>query len=355
MKVITTLDNRTSVVAEATEPVQILPVYSWWHRRQSQFSSQSSPTYEQVQSPLEESPEVPVSKVIETERVLKKGLFGKKKGKVSVSIEVPDSYYVNVGQRGTTCPNSLSMPVTMRYTPISADLPPNVSSLGARLQAHTYYNVDGRTNPGNAGTYHTSITILKTSTPSTSTPLWLEDDSSNQLSFVSNLLIPMTLPSAAGNTTEKGAKILLPSFESCLISRTYDIEIKIGFDGGNEILVRVPTQILAKPGTSEEEVAVETAIREADEWVPPDQVEATEVEPELMRPTLQNIRSGSRASIEGELVSQSENEEIEETVDGIEDNEEPIPVPLEDPPEYAQVVAPINKNGVIVQLTALAA
>ena len=100
---------------------------------------------------------------------------------------------------------------------------------------------------------------------------------------------------------------------------------------------------------------METAIREADEWVPPDQVEATEVEPELMRPTLRNIQSCSHASIEAASVSHGENEEIEEIVDGIDVNEELIPVPLEDPPEYAQVVAPINKNGVIVQLTALAA
>jgi hypothetical protein len=357
VKVLAASDNRTSVVSEAFEPIQILPVYSWWHRRRSELSSQASPTYERVPLPTQE-PDTPAARTIEAEKVIKKGLFGKKKGKVSVNIEVPDSYYIHVGQGGVDAPNSAFMPVKMRYTPISADLPPNVSSLGARLNAHTSYNVDGRGNPGNAGMYNSSVTILKTSTPSTSTPLWLEDSTRSQLTFTSNLLIPMTLPPAPGSTTEKGAKVLLPSFESCLISRTYDLEVRIGFEGSGDVFLRIPTTILAKPATSEAECAMETAIREADEWVPPEQAVATEVDRELLRPTLDNLRSSSHRSnvTEGENESVRESESEIEGIDGVEVvSEESIAIPVEDPPEYATVVAPVNKNGVIVQMTALAA
>jgi len=337
----------------------VLPVYSWWHRRQSEIPLQASPTYEPVPSLLQVEP--PASKTIGAEKVIKKGLFGKKKGKVSMSVEVPDSYYINVGQGGMVTPNSLTMPVKLRYTPISADLPPNVSSLGARLQAHTSYNVDGRGNPGNSGVYNTSVVILKASTPSTPTPLWLEDPSNGELTFISNLLIPTTLPPAAGSNVEKGAKVLLPSFESCLISRNYDIELRIGFEAGNDISLCIPITILAKPATSEAESAMETAIREANEWVPPDQAVAMEVEPELLRPTLENLRSSSQqlvsvASTESEETEESEEiEEIQE-VNGVEVSEEVEPIPLDDPPQYETVVTPMDKDlGVIVQVTALAA
>ena len=178
----------------------------------------------------------------------------------------------------------------MRYSPISKDLPPNVSSLSARLHALTSYSVGSRKDPRNVGVYNTSTTILRASTPSTSTPLWFEDSTSGQPCFVSNLLVPMCLPPAAGTPDAKDQKVLLPSFESCTISRSYQIEVRIGFDGGSDVALRVPVSIVVKPATSADEATFDDAIQIADNWVPPNHgTGADEIEPELLRPTAFNL------------------------------------------------------------------
>ena len=118
---------------------------------------------------------------------------------------------------------SLSLSIHLRYSPITADLPPKIYLLSAKLQAPTTYNVDSNQERKNEGVYSTSFKSLKPPTPLTSAPLWLEDSSSSDPSFISNLLVPVTLPPVAGTTSVKGQKVLIPSFESCLISRSYEI------------------------------------------------------------------------------------------------------------------------------------
>src|SRR5271155_1348043 len=151
VKVLSTVDGKSKVVAESIEPVQIMPLYPWW---QSRRPRQASPSYELVESPSQTPSEHGHPKTVEVEKTLKKGFLGKKKGRVTVSMEVPDSYHINVGQSDNTV-NPLSMPIKMRYSPISADLPPNVNSLSARLHARTKYNVDSGKDPRNSGVYNT--------------------------------------------------------------------------------------------------------------------------------------------------------------------------------------------------------
>ena len=281
-----TEDDKSKVVAQSAEPVLIMPLYPWW---QSRRPRQANPSYDIIESSARTPSQHGRPTNLKAEKTLKKGFLGKKKGRVAVNIEVPDSYYINVGGSDNTV-NPLSMPITMRYSPISADLPPNVCSLSARLHACTKYNVDRGKDRRNTGSYNTSITLLKAVTPSPSTPLWLEDSSSNQLSFVSNLLIPMNLPPAAGSPSSKGQKVLLPSFESCLVSRSYELEVRIGFEGGSEVVLRLPTSIIAKPATSAVETALEEAVRIAQNWTPPGQeLVAGDVETELLRPTLHSF------------------------------------------------------------------
>lgn len=349
VKVVTVVDGKSSIAAETKESVQVMPTYTWWQQRQPHTPSESSPEYERVESPFRLPEESPKTRNVEQEKVLKKGLFGKKRGKVSVDIEATDSYSINVGQSTpTTMSNSLSLPIKMRYSPISADLPPNVSSLSARLYARTKYSVDP-SKPQFTATYATSIPILKTSTPSPSTPLWLEDSSTSAISFVSNLLIPMTLPPAAGSSEKK---VLLPSFESCLISRSYEIEVKIGFEGGNEVVLKVPISIIAKPATSDDEVAFEQRIKAADDWSPPDDA-GTEVEPELLRPTAITLRNNNTESEDSDEVEESDPDSVTAglnvvRLDGVEE-------PSDAPPDYELVIAPINKNVVHERVTAVAA
>lgn len=344
VKILSKVDGKSTVAAEAIEPVQILPLYSWWQSLRPQLRSES-PTYERVEPPVGSPSESNPLNTVNAEGKIRKGFWGKKKGTVSVSIDVPDTYHINVGHSPGTSHNPLSMPIKMRYSPISADLPPSVSSLSARLHARTAYNVDWRKDPRNSGVYTTNVTILKTSTPSTSTPLWLEDSTSSQLSFISNLLVPINLPPAVGSRTAKGDKVLLPSFESCLISRSYEIEIRIGFHGGSEVTLRIPTLIVAKPGTAAAEAAFDNAIRIADNWTPPGQeVVASEVEPELPRPTQFNLNiNDSARSDSSDTEDSMTNSPTVET--------EPLPNEIVDtrsdlPPDYSVVNAFINQKQV---------
>lgn len=349
VRVVKDLNGKHSIAAEATEPVHIFPVYAWWSQRPAPISHESSPDYERVESPFRSPQESLQPRVIEREKVLKKGLFGKKRGKIAVGVEVQDSYYISIGHKHTTMSNSISLPIKMRYSPISADLPPNVSSLSARLHARTTYSVDP-SKPHFTGTYGTSLTILKSPTPSTATPLWLEDSSTSAISFVANLLIPMTLPSAAGSSQKQ---VLLPSIQSCHISRSYEIEVKIGFDGGNEIGLKVPTTIIAKPATLNDELAFEQRVKTADDWSSPDDAE-TEVEPELLRPTFRSLRNNDNEREEDENLGPSDWDNIAAVVDlvrseGVEELTEP-------PPDYELVIALINKNNrVHERITAVAA
>jgi hypothetical protein len=347
VRIVNVLNGKNSIAAEATEPVHIVPVYAWWSKREGPMSQESSPDYERMESPFRTPQEPLEPRVVEREKVLKKGLFGKKRGKVAVGVEVQDSYYLNTAHE-TKMSNSMSLPIKMRYSPISADLPPNVSSLSARLHARTTYSVDP-SKPHFTGTYGTSLTILRSSTPSTATPLWLEDSSTSAISFVANLLIPMTLPSAAGSSEKQ---VLLPSFQSCHISRSYEIEVKIGFEGGNEIVLKVPTTIIAKPATLGDIAAFEQRVKAADDWSSPDDAE-TEVEPELLRPTLVTLRNNDIEREEDEDLGSNDQESIVVAVDSV--RSASVEEHTEAPPDYELVISPINKNCVHERITAVAA
>jgi hypothetical protein len=263
-------------------------------------------------------------------------MLGKRKGIVSVNIELPDSYHINIGKAENNVP--LSMPINLRYRPVSADLPPRIRTLSARLHACTEYNVDSHHSAHLGNSYRTSLTILNTSTPSTSTPLWLEDSNLECLSFVSNILMPMNLPPAAGLPTDRGGKVLLPNFDSCFVSRSYEVEVKIGFEGG-DVVVRVPTSVIAKPATLTAERELETAIRAADDWTPPGHevvVDVVEpVEPEMLRPTALNLATDD---IQPEEPEGTQPEEIGQGT----------------PPNYEILVA-VDKTGVQLQIAAMSA
>jgi Bul1 C terminus len=345
VKVITKVAGKKILVEEASEPLQVLPLYSWWENRHP-----GTPTYEEVQSSSGEATSTPSLKTTRVEKMLKKGFLGKKRGLLSVGIECPESYEVSVGG-SEPVKTALSIPIAMQYSPITADLPPKISLLSAKLLARTNFNVDSSHNRRNKGVYSTGVTLLKPSTPSTSTPLWLEDCSSGNLTFISNLLVPISLLPAAGTKTAKGEKVLLPSFESCLISRSYEIEVRIGFEGGNDVMARVPVSIRAKPPTAEAERDLENAIRTANDWVPPehDAMVGT-IEPELLRPTIQTLRLNDSSTSDDDSASiNSGAQEPPPVVRTIQ-----LPVGL--PPDYEILVSSRNDKEIVEKrITARAA
>ena len=92
--------------------------------------------------------------------------------------------------------------------------------------------------------------------------------------FLTEFIVPLNLPPTASLSKTKGTSVLLPSFECCSISLSYEIELKIGLEIGGDISVRFPANIVAKPGTSLAEVEFEEAIRTADSWSSPNYADA---------------------------------------------------------------------------------
>jgi len=371
VKILSSVNGKLASVAEVSEPIQIMPFYPWFQRQQSVRSGQASPAYEPTQPPFFQTPPPPSipTRTVEAEKKIKKGVFGKKKGSVQVSLEAPEFFELGVGHDETPLPpNSLTLPIKMRYLPITADLPPKVTAISARLHSRTTFNVDSHKDFRNSGTYQSSIVILKASTPSPSTPLWVEGESSTDLSFVANIVMPITLPPAAGSPDTQAQKVLLPSFESCFVSRSYEIEVRIGFDGGNELALRTPISILAKPATQKAESDLEYAIQAANNWTPPGhETLNASIEPELLRPTLRTLRiddhRGSTSSEESTgTVTESPGMQAMEFHGGcVEEVVPAVPavteiVPGEAPPDYSLVVQTVangKDNGVQQTVTAV--
>jgi hypothetical protein len=116
------------------------------------------------------------------------------------------------------------------------------------------------------------------------------------------------------------------------------VEVKIGFEGG-DVVVRVPTSVIAKPATLTAERELEAAIRAADDWTPPGHevvVDVVEpVEPELLRPTALNLATDD--------IQRDEPEEMQ-----------PEDIGQGTPPDYELLVA-VDKIGVQLGVTAMAA
>jgi len=150
----------------------------------------------------------------------------------------------------------------------------------------------------------------------------------------------MSLPPAAGSQTAKGDKVLLPSFESCLISRSYEIEVRIRFDRGNEVTLRIPTSIVAKPSTAAAEAAFFNAIRIADNWAPPGQgAVAGEVEPQVLRPAQFNLINDSDDSDDSDIEGSMSNSPPAEAAPLA---AEIVETRFGSPPDYSLVTVPID-------------
>jgi Bul1 C terminus len=247
--------GKNSLAAETVEQVKVVPVFQWWSRRHLHQVHRNFAFRDFV-------------------KVIKKGVFGKKKGKMNINIQVPEYYEIAVESTA----NSLSIPVNLRYYPASVDVPPNVTSLVAKLHSSTQYNVDAGRNSIFSGMYSSTVVMHRNWTPSPLT--WANGiDPSGRVVFTSTFLLPASLPSLVG-PSGKGTK-LLPSFESCLVSRSYSIEVKISFEGRNELACRFPIQFLAKP---KDEQVFNAVMESADEWLAGEELLRRPVDAEFMRP-----------------------------------------------------------------------
>lgn len=245
--------GNTFRIAEAYHAVQIIPVYASWHAQQvSKGLGQAT----------EVGPNLELGKrTVQKDKLLKTGILRKTLGQVSISMDILPSYAIKLD---INSPNSISMPIKLRYLGQSNAPPPKITKLSARLYIFTKSTANLPPHLNLSSTYRTSLTVLKAATPSTSTSLWEEESHCGQLCSTMNLTIPLNLPPTAGSSKIKGENVLLPSFETLLISRSYDVEVKIDFENGGEVLLHCPIIFVAKPGTSAGETELDARIHHAD-------------------------------------------------------------------------------------------
>lgn len=181
-----------------------------------------------------------------------------------MTIERVSSHAIKLFRLNATVSNSILIPVKLHYSGIACAAPPYVKSVSSRLLASTSFHVKSPGKSNITSTYQTSILLFNEGTPSRSSYVWTKHVQSDHTTWDTSLQVSLILPPTACSSHIKGTRVLLPSFRTCSISRTYEIELKFGFDVGANMAIIVPITILARPATTSAEVMLEEAFLKKD-------------------------------------------------------------------------------------------
>jgi hypothetical protein len=243
--------------AEAFHPVYILPVYAWW-RAISQDGSKNSAASDSS------DPELTGGNFVQKDKAMT-NIFQKKMGTLSMRVPRQPQHAIKLHCLRTNSVNSISIPVELHYLGNMDTPPPYIESISSRLHVTTSFNV-GPT--GGASTYKTNVVLLNAGTPSKSSYMWVKSVQSDELSWDTKLQVCLILPPTASPSQVKRTNVLLPTFRTCWISRSYELQLKLGFDFGGSILITVPITILARPSTHSAEAKLEEAFSRDEEQSP---------------------------------------------------------------------------------------
>jgi len=243
--------------AEAFHPVYILPVYPWWRAISQDDPKNSAASDSSV-------PELTGGNFVQEDKAIT-NLFQKTMGTLSMRVSGQPHHSIRLYCPKTNSANSISLPVQLHYLGNLDTPPPYIKSISSRLLVTTSFNV-GPT--GGASTYKTNVVLLNAGTPSKSSYMWVKSVQSDQLSWDTTLQVCLILPPTASPSHVKRTKVLLPTFRTCWISRSYELQVKIGFDFGGSILTTVPITILARPSTHSREAKLEEAFSRDEEQSP---------------------------------------------------------------------------------------
>ena len=250
--------------------------------------------------------------VLRKEKVLKKGIFGGKLGRITIEAAQPRSLHLPCVHTDMTQTRVTTVAVIhMRFDPIDPSAkPPRLGNLQSRLKAATFFaSVPLRDFPTRSNAYlydtqrgifvdtmtlscrniesaqwtqHTvlerhdsAISISDSRPPSSASPIY----------YTCQVLVPIDLPSKS--------KTFVPTFHSCLVSRVYSLDLTLSVHppsttvSSTSLHLKLPLQISAernpdaRPTISEEEMQAIAARQVNDELVPrsiaPPSPEYTEV------------------------------------------------------------------------------
>ncbi|KAL1877823.1 hypothetical protein Plec18167_004792 [Paecilomyces lecythidis] len=211
------------------------------------------------------------------EKDIKRGLLRGKYGRLVIEASQPKPLQGDyTSSNGSSCPASTVATLHLRFDPVADELPPRLGTLWAKIKASTFYSVipwDSFPSKS-ANTYWTNIRGVytetvplssrcialvqwekhhangndaisrRTSLQSASSTETLTSGPSASYSgktfYTASILVPITLPKS---------KSFVPTFHSCLISRTYALDLSVSYHTPNTNVLtpssslRVPIQL----------------------------------------------------------------------------------------------------------------
>lgn len=196
--------------------------------------------------------------VLRAEKDIKKGIFKGKLGHLTVQAEQPKALRLN---KDSLCPATTMVPVSLWFVPVDKSLePPKLGGMTAKLKVATFFSTS-RVNyiPGPSsrakdpmlGYYGESILLSSWCMEGAK---WSKELSSHtQPTYRATLNIPITAPKC---------KELVPSFSTCLMSRSYTLDLSISIQASTHtypsVTLKVPLQV-SHPSSPSSPVAVAAA------------------------------------------------------------------------------------------------
>lgn len=230
------------------------------------------------------------------EKNVKKGLFKiGKTGRLVAETTQPKSLHLPHPSKRTGEPIATMATVNLRFDPASPeDVPPQLDSIASKLKVYTFFGAAPYKIAPEAhkcdnwsslhGVYPENIAL---SSRCLSTVSWVRHDGSDRQSFstssdlsrrpsafstsstssvlepsasyvagppfyTATVLVPVALQSASGSNRPK---VLVPTFHSCIISRTYALELNLSYRtagasiASSHVVLKTPVQISAEGGT----------------------------------------------------------------------------------------------------------
>lgn len=203
------------------------------------------PTYEELPPQIVDDKSQDLALV--KERTIRKGLLKGKLGKLTVAAQQPRPLQTTLADHlSTTTTPSTVIPITVTFKPSSAtDLPPTLNMLTTKLRVFTFfttYNMQYFPSPSSIlidGTLGRYFDTLFLGTKNLGGVKWVHRPDSN--TYTADITLPIITPKY---------KSLLPTFYSCLVARSYLVDINLdvhtpGYNMGAHpgVTLHVPLQV----------------------------------------------------------------------------------------------------------------
>ena len=249
--------------------------------------------------------------VLSKTKTLRKGMFSGKLGKITVSAEQPSAIVLPSPSSGSKLPATAMATLNLRFDPQdTSSQPPRLGGLTTKIKASTFYSArPAEFLPSHytmsthfdtiRGIYDTSVPLSsrcveavswtkhkaapaytrRNSASSSSSSDCSDDAKPGSEYYSATVLVPITLPST---------KTWVPTFHSCIVSRTYTIDLNLSIHTpGNgvpasNVSLHLPIQIAADGNQNErtpltvDEAAAELA--DAEEFLRPRVIEVPSAE-----------------------------------------------------------------------------